>query len=42
MSLDLGWDVPDLEKLYARKLGADLSFSNCYSCITVIDSINEN
>ena len=26
MSRDLGRDVPDLEKLYARKLGADLSF----------------
>ena len=26
MSQDLGRDVPDLEKLYARKLWADLSF----------------
>ena len=25
MSRDLGWDVPDLEKLYARKLWADLN-----------------
>ena len=25
MSRDLGWDVPDLEKLYARKLWAHLS-----------------
>ena len=27
MSRDLGRDVPDLEKLYARKLRADFSFS---------------
>ena len=26
MSRDLGRDVPDLEKLYARKLWADLSY----------------
>ena len=26
MSLGLGRDVPDLEKLYARKLWADFSF----------------
>ena len=26
MSRDLGRDVPDLEKLYARKLWADFSF----------------
>ena len=26
MSWDLGRDVPDLEKLYARKLWADVSF----------------
>ena len=26
MSRDLGRDVPDLEKLYARKLGADFSY----------------
>ena len=26
MSRDLGWDVPDLEKLYARKLWADFSY----------------
>ena len=26
MSRDLGWDVPDLEKLYVRKLWADFSF----------------
>ena len=25
MSRDLGWDVPDLEKLYARKLWANFS-----------------
>ena len=29
MSRDLGRDVPDLEKLYARKLWAD--FSLCYN-----------
>ena len=26
MSRDLGLDVPDLEKLYARKLWADFSY----------------
>ena len=26
MSRDLGRDIPDLEKLYARKLWADFSF----------------
>ena len=26
MSRDLGWDVPGLEKLYARKLWADFSY----------------
>ena len=26
ISRDLGWDVPDLEKLYARKLWADCSY----------------
>ena len=28
MFRDLGWDVPDLEKLYARKLQADFSYPN--------------
>ena len=28
MSWDLGRDVPDLEKLYARKLWADFSYTN--------------
>ena len=28
MSRDLGRDVPDLEKLYARKLWADFSYPN--------------
>ena len=28
MSRDLGRDVPDLEKLYARKLWADYSYPN--------------
>ena len=28
MSRDLGRDVPDLEKLYARKLWVDFSFLN--------------
>ena len=28
MSRDLGRDVPDLEKLYARKLCADFSYPN--------------
>ena len=28
MSRDLGRDVPDLEKLYARKLWADFSYRN--------------
>ena len=38
MSRDLGRDVPDLEKLYARKLWADLSYPNhCpkHSCFSV-------
>ena len=26
MSRDLGWDVPDLEKLYAKELWADFSY----------------
>ena len=26
ISQDLGWDVPDLEKLYARKLWPDFAF----------------
>ena len=29
MSQDLGRDVPDLEKLYARKLWADFSYATC-------------
>ena len=29
MSRDLGRDVPDLEKLYARKLWAHLSYPTC-------------
>ena len=44
MSRDLGRDVPDLEKLYARKLWADFSypselffFPGLISCPTVHD-----
>ena len=32
MSRDLGRDVPDLVKLYARKLWADFSYPKCRSC----------
>ena len=32
MSRDLGRDVPDLEKLYARKLWADFSYPTLVSC----------
>ena len=39
MSRDLGRDVPNLEKLYARKLWADFSYpiKNChfFACFTV-------
>ena len=31
MSRDLGRDVPDLEKLYARKLWADFSYPKQYA-----------
>ena len=32
MSRDLGRDVPDLEKLYARKLRADFSYPSIRTC----------
>ena len=32
MSRDLGRDVPDLEKLYARKLWADFSYPSLVLC----------
>ena len=31
MSRDLGRDVPDLEKLYARKLWADFSYPSYFA-----------
>ena len=34
MSRDLGRDVPDLEKLYARKLWADFSYPIVGACAT--------
>ena len=36
MSRDLGRDVPDLEKLYARNLWADFSFPICEQALTLI------
>ena len=36
MSRDLGRDVPDLEKLYARKLWADFSLPNNNSKNTTV------
>ena len=32
MSRDLGRDVPDLEKLYARKLWAEFSYPSVCKC----------
>ena len=34
MSRDLGRDVPDLEKLYARKLWADFSYPTLSELLT--------
>ena len=36
MSRDLGGDVPDLEKLYARKLWADFSFPICSNSVLTL------
>ena len=37
MSRDLGRDIPDLEKLYARELWADFSYPNCTHEITIFE-----